>query len=163
LEALGRNAIDIGKAADIGGTPRVVLDNVTADNPLIDVCDSLDFIDRGFLPDLGLGDVMLIDFLDKARIIPLRREYDTVFCFDTLEHVDDPFKWCEHLAYIARYGGTVYASTVFSFPYHPSPQDYWRFSPEAMALLFESAGIHLVEWGWEDKDKWSVYALGRVQ
>lgn len=80
----------------------------------------------------------MFDFLDWEAIAPLAGRFDLVFCFDTLEHILNPFKFCEHLIYITRPGGYVYVATVLEWPYHPSPEDYFRFSPSGLRKCFIS-------------------------
>ena len=114
-------------------------------NPLLDLHPDLEFLDRGFLD----GATYRMDFLDPQAIVPLADKFGLTYCFYTLEHVRDPWLWCKHLLYITAPGGYVYLSTVFWFPYHPSPEDYWRFSPDALGLLFE--GENILWKGWEDR------------
>ena len=58
-----------------------------------------------------------------------------ILCLDTLEHVKNPIMACREMARITRHGGWVLITTVFSFPIHDYPADYWRFTPECMAML----------------------------
>ena len=48
---------------------------------------------------------------------------------------------------IATPGGLVIVSTVFCYPYHPSPHDYWRFTQDGLALLAEYAYLRVLEVG----------------
>jgi hypothetical protein len=149
-------------AIDVGGSKRVILDNRESPNPLFKLSPRLTVLDKGFQSELGID--RKVDFLDIDSIRLLSQKFQLVYCFDTLEHVDNPFLWCRHLRFITSTGGHIYLSTVFSFPYHPSPEDYWRFSPAALELLFDHAAIKVIESGWEKaKDgTQSVYILGRV-
>lgn len=60
----------------------------------------------------------------------------TAICVDTLEHVRDPVQACKEITRILRPGGAVVLTTCFNFPVHNCPHDYWRFTPDAMRLLF---------------------------
>jgi len=158
-EVFGKFKVELnGHCIDVGGSRRVILDDKESDNPLLDLYPDILFLDKGFQSQLGIDKIA--DFLDADDIMRFRQTFQVVTCFDTLEHVENPFKWCRHLRYITVTGGYVYLSTVFNFPYHPSPMDYWRFTPAALSLLFDTAAIEVLDSGWEG-DR-SVYILGRV-
>ncbi len=128
------------RVIDVGGTETVYLDDHNAPNPLVSVFPKVDFLDKGFASSvLNTSASFELDFLDREQIAPLMGEYDIAVSFDTLEHVPDPFKFCEHLLAITRPGGTVFIATVFEWGYHPSPEDYFRFSPAGLRECFTSA------------------------
>lgn len=77
-----------------------------------------------------------------------RAAFGTVVCLNVIEHVVNPFEVFLSLNVLTRKGGLVIISTVFSFPYHPSPIDYWRFSPECLKMLANSVGFQVLEAGW---------------
>lgn len=128
-----------GSAVDVGGTEIVYLDGKPAPNPLKRVIPNLVFLDKGFnVEALNTSAHQVLDFLDRQSIAGLAGRFDLVFCFDTLEHVQNPFRFCEHLIYITKPGGYIYVATVFEWPYHPSPEDYFRFSPSGLRECFTS-------------------------
>lgn len=61
----------------------------------------------------------------------------TAVLLSVLEHVQNPFYAVERLWKATRFGGLVIVSVPWMFPYHPSPRDLWRFSPDALRTLFE--------------------------
>jgi hypothetical protein len=63
--------------------------------------------------------------------------------------VSDPFTFCRNLVRVAKPGGLIYLATVFSWEYHPSPQDYFRFSPEGLRQCFAGAGAEVLEADWD--------------
>ena len=71
----------------------------------------------------------------------------TALCLDTLEHCADPLAACREMHRVLIDGGVCVISSVMFFPVHAYPHDYWRFTPEGMALLLEpfddvwSAGV----------------------
>lgn len=73
--------------------------------------------------------------------------FGVIVCVSVLEHVSNPFAVLEGLARNLREGGLLILSTVFAFRYHPAPQDYWRFTPDALRLLAESAGLTVLDVG----------------
>src|SRR3972149_904761 len=54
-------------------------------------------------------------------------KYGTMVCLSTLEHMEHPFHAFEAFHELLQPGGLLILSTVFSFPVHGAPQDYWRF------------------------------------
>lgn len=62
--------------------------------------------------------------------------FGTVFCLSVLEHCHKPFNMAENLTNLLEIGGTLVVSAPFSWKIHAYPNDYWRFTPEGMKLLF---------------------------
>ncbi len=66
--------------------------------------------------------------------------FDLVLCTQVLEHCDDPAQAIRELRRVTAPGGRVLASTHGVQVYHPSPQDYWRWTYAGLERLFaESA------------------------
>ena len=63
--------------------------------------------------------------------------FDLVLCTQVLEHSDDPAQAVRELRRVTAPGGRVLASTHGTQVYHPSPQDYWRWTHEGLRRLFE--------------------------
>jgi len=61
----------------------------------------------------------------------------TAILLSVLEHVGNPFECAELLRDAMADGGLVIVSVPFCFPYHPSPRDLWRFSPDGLRAVFE--------------------------
>jgi len=134
---------------------------ITARNPLLGMFDKVTFLDMGFNnEEIGTETDIKANFLDAQSIQPLLGKYDIVTCFDTLEHVSEPQTFCKNLLLATRNGGYVFLSTVFSYPYHPSPMDYFRFTPEGLSACFQDAAATVIETGWES-DNAGVYLLAR--
>jgi SAM-dependent methyltransferase len=66
--------------------------------------------------------------------------FDLVLCTQVLEHADDPAQAVRELRRVTARGGRVLASTHGTQVYHPSPQDYWRWTHEGLRRLFEENG-----------------------
>lgn len=77
-----------------------------------------------------------------------RDGFGTAVCLNVLEHVANPFRAFRALWQIMKRDSLLVVSTVFSFPYHPSPADYWRFTPDALRLLADDAGFVTLECDW---------------
>jgi SAM-dependent methyltransferase len=65
---------------------------------------------------------------------------DVVICLSVLEHVDDPAQAVRELHRVVRPDGVVLAATHGCFPWHPYPQDHWRWTQTGLVLLFRDAG-----------------------
>lgn len=74
--------------------------------------------------------------------------FGTAVCLNVIEHVQNPFEVLYALFRIMRPNGLLIISTVFSFPYHPSPLDYWRYSPACLRYLAEKSGFIILECDW---------------
>ena len=68
----------------------------------------------------------------------------TVLCMDTLEHVEHPRTAVEEIHRILAPGGLVVMSSVFEFPIHGYPNDYWRFTPEGFRSLLKPFSVAMV-------------------
>jgi SAM-dependent methyltransferase len=134
---------------------------IVTDNPLLKILPDIQFFDRGFNAEaIATASDMQGDFLLERDIAPLLDQFDLVFSFDTLEHVSDPITFCRNLIRISRPGGCIYVATVFSWEYHPSPQDYFRFSPEGLHQCFAGSGGEVLDCGWHTEGV-SVYIFLR--
>ena len=66
--------------------------------------------------------------------------FDTIVCFQVLEHVTEPWRVIEECARVTREGGTLILTVPFMFPYHASPYDYYRYTASGLRHLAERAG-----------------------
>ena len=66
--------------------------------------------------------------------------FDVVLCLQVLEHVPDPAAAVRELRRVVRPGGRVLASTHGVYPYHPNPDDLWRWTHTGLERLFRENG-----------------------
>ena len=74
--------------------------------------------------------------------------FGTALCLNVIEHIENPFRVFAALFQIMKPNSLLIVETVFSFPYHPSPRDFWRYSPECLRFLSKKAGFTILECDW---------------
>lgn len=70
---------------------------------------------------------------------------DAVIACSTLEHLARPWRAVPSMARLLKPGGRLYIRTHHTFPEHGYPDDYWRFSRTALAMLLRDARLDHVE------------------
>lgn len=105
--------------------------------------------DRRYEPFFPRADYVGFDVPSNARAdlhgsieaIPIEdASNDLVLCLQVLEHVPDPAAAVRELRRVVRPGGLVLASTHGVYPYHPNPEDLWRWTHDGLERLFRDAG-----------------------
>lgn len=112
--------------------------------PVIDIASGGNTC-RGLCPieclTLDIGE-KTVDICADAHSLPLRNGvFGTVVCFESLEHLANPFKVFSEFGRVLKSEGLVYVTTVFMWSYHPHPTDYWRFTTECIEMLMRQAGL----------------------
>lgn len=79
-------------------------------------------------------DVLLGDICECPNIKD--NTFDIVFSLDVLEHVSRPWDAAKECIRITKPGGLIIHRTLFSYRYHPCPNDYWRFTSQGLEYLF---------------------------
>jgi len=64
------------------------------------------------------------------------KTFNSIICMSVLEHVKDVFSLARNISALLSEGGTAILSVPFSWGIHSYPDDYWRFTPNAMRYLF---------------------------
>lgn len=71
--------------------------------------------------------------------------FDAVLAFQVLEHVPEPWRVMGEIARVLKPGGRALVTVPFLFPFHASPQDYFRYTHQGVAELAAKSGFRLVE------------------
>lgn len=87
-----------------------------------------------------------VDVVSDAISIPFPdNRFDSVVSLDTLEHCKYPHKIFQECFRVTKVGGYLLLATVFIFPIHDYPGDYFRYSHEALRFMAEDAGYNVIE------------------
>jgi SAM-dependent methyltransferase len=82
---------------------------------------------------------------------------DTVVILEVLEHTLFPYNVVQEIHRILKPGGKCILSTRFIFPYHPSPNDYYRFTRDALETFFKVfSSVSVFEHGNRFQAVWQV-------
>jgi SAM-dependent methyltransferase len=89
-----------------------------------------------------LADNPLVDIVCPAEHLEVEDQWaDVVLCLAVLEHVDDPAQCVREFRRVVKPGGVIFALTHGCFPWHPYPQDHWRWTQTGLQLLFQQGGF----------------------
>ena len=65
-----------------------------------------------------------------------RKEFDAVFSLAVFEHFAMPWVVAAEINKVLKVGGLTFHSTHFAFPVHERPWDFWRYTDQALRILF---------------------------
>jgi SAM-dependent methyltransferase len=70
---------------------------------------------------------------------PLPKQYDTILCCNTYEHIIDPYKASQNIIKSLKPGGYVFITTVWIYPFHAYRDviDTYRYTDQALSVLFK--------------------------
>lgn len=124
-----------GRVLDAGGGPSAKYKRVISDVSDDYVCLDLQ---AGGEVDV-VGDVAAMPFDGGS--------FDTVFCNQVLEHVQNPLEVVKESARVLKVGGYFICSAPFLEPSHADPSDFFRYTPDGLSALCDSTGLKVVESG----------------
>lgn len=75
--------------------------------------------------------------------------FDAFVALAVFEHLERPWIAASEVARILAPGGIGYVQTHQTFPLHGYPSDFFRFSREALSLIFTDAGLRVLEAGYQ--------------
>lgn len=102
-----------------------------------------------------------VDVVDDILTVEGLEGFNTVVCCETLEHITEPWTAIERMYAALDPGGLVILTTVFSFPIHECPEDFWRFTPDGLRYLLERAGFYEIRIDSQGEGPVGVFAVGR--
>ena len=88
--------------------------------------------------------------------------FDVCVSDQVLEHVEgNPFDAVKESFRVVKPGGFVVHTTCVLNPIHREPGDFWRFTPDALALLCRTAGGEVIEAkSWGNREALALTQLG---
>jgi SAM-dependent methyltransferase len=87
--------------------------------------------------DIQAGpDVDLVADLHRLTEVVGVERFDVILSCSTFEHLKYPTRAAHELMKALKVGGLLYVQTHQTFPLHGYPNDYFRFSKDALASLF---------------------------
>jgi len=75
--------------------------------------------------------------------------YDVTFSHTVLEHAGRPWKSFDTIARITKKGGLTLHLVPWSYQYHATPSDNYRFSHSALRILLEDRGFEVLDVGYD--------------
>jgi len=88
-------------------------------------------------------------------------EFDLVVSDQVLEHVEgSPVQAMNEAFRVLKPGGLALHTTCFINPVHGRPQDFWRFTPEALEFLVKDKAEIIEASGWGNPLVWLLSGLG---
>lgn len=106
-------------------------------------------------PGEGVDQVLdMTSELEEIRRQLAGETFNSLICMSVLEHVKDIFSFARNMTALLNEGGTAILSVPFSWGIHSYPDDYWRFTPHAVRVLFPNMQF-------EDRRSWLHTASGR--
>ena len=91
-------------------------------------------------------DISGVDTIASADSLPFAdAEFDAVICTEVLEHCPDPSAVVKEIARVLKPDGKTFITTPFLVALHEMPYDFYRYTPSALSLLSERAGLEVIE------------------
>lgn len=89
--------------------------------------------------DIGVDDCPDVSAFGEA--LPFADQtFDLIVCIQVLEHVNDPHQVIREISRVLCPGGVVLLSTHGTMFYHPTPNDYWRWTQTGLQKIFRDYG-----------------------
>lgn len=124
-----------GRVLDIGGKDSPYRSLIRAEK--YEVLD----IRQEFKPDY-VADV------HKIRDVIAASMFDSIIATEVLEHCYGPEIVVREFHRILKKKGVLLLSVPFLYPYHPDPQDYYRYTKDGLAYLFRDfSHVEIVPYG----------------
>ncbi len=71
--------------------------------------------------------------------------YDSVVCFEVLEHIPDPFRAAREIHRILKQNGVAIITVPHLSRLHEQPHDYYRYTQYGLRTILENNGFEILE------------------
>ncbi len=88
-------------------------------------------------------DVIQLNVLEKFNIED--KSFDNTLAFNLLEHLPSIENFKKEVFRILKDDGQLIIAVPYLFPYHPDPEDYFRYSDKLLIKEFEEVGFTYVK------------------
>lgn len=127
---------------------------------VLSISDSTNFIDLLGINATSITEANYPDHNFLSLKFP-DQSFDFIFSDQVLEHVEgDPQQAIDESWRVLRPGGIAVHTTCFINPIHPFPKDFWRFTPDALALLGRKFSRVIDCQGWGNFEAWLLIRDG---
>ena len=104
---------------------------------LVDQYDTIDFEEH--VPGIKyIGDIQNMDMINDNI-------YDTIVCFEVLEHIPNPFKAVSEIRRVIKDNGIFILTVPHLSRLHDVPHDYFRYTKYGLKSLLESNGFDVLK------------------
>jgi SAM-dependent methyltransferase len=101
-----------------------------------------------------------VDQVADAETLPhADASFGTVIAMNTFEHIPRFWRAFAEMQRVLRPDGALFVSCPFYFHIHAFPEDYWRFTPQALQVLLADYPSKIIGWQGPEKRPVSVWAL----
>ncbi len=101
------------------------------------LCKSVEYIGIDMSPGDNVD--LVLNLTEDFSLIEEKldgKRFNTVICCSVLEHVDNIFQMTQNISRLTNAGSVLFVSVPFTWRFHGYPNDYWRFTSEAIKYLF---------------------------
>lgn len=89
--------------------------------------------------------------------------FDTVIASEVLGHLYSPEKAINEIYRVLKPGGICILSTRFIYPYHPYPEDHYRFTWDSLSYLFKKFNkVEIYHHGNSIQAVWELLNKGKL-
>lgn len=94
-----------------------------------------------------------VDYIGDLHNLPADwdNKFGSFIATSVFEHLERPWVAAREIARILKTDATFIAITHQCFPLHAHPHDFFRFSKEALRLIFEDAGLEVTAAEYSDR------------
>lgn len=90
--------------------------------------------------------------------------FDIVIATEVLEHLYEPQRAVNEIYRVLKPGGVCILSTRFIYPYHPLPEDHYRFTRDSLSYLFRKfSKVEIYPHGNRLQAIWEMINSGKIR